>query len=395
MPSGMAAASVAGCVGGRGQTANLRRHTSVVPARATAPRRPRALIFLTLLLTLPLVVVGTARAGASVGAGRTRVAWVDQNVTFTAGGLTIYATFRHPTSGPTVPGALLIAGSGPTDRNGNNANYPGNIDTLQTLADWLSADGVASLRYDKLGSGKTGLGSYAQNPDAIGIAPYEQESAAALDFLAAQKGIEDSRLGVIGHSEGALFALLLATGHAGAVPPIHALGLLEPLSQRYLTLTAQQFDAEFAAEKSSHTLSAAKESEAETVLNSTIAQLRATGALQSYPPYGIGDVLNPTTAAFMSQTDRFDPATLAAQLPRGTPVLVSCSDADVDISCGQVADVKQGLAEAHADVDALHLHNVDHVLKVDPSRSGSDYAEPLPFSPQLKAGLAAFVRRNL
>ena len=40
-----------------------------------------------------------------------------------------------------MPGVLLIAGSGPTDRNSNNANYPGKIDTYKTLADLLSADG--------------------------------------------------------------------------------------------------------------------------------------------------------------------------------------------------------------------------------------------------------------
>ena len=117
--------------------------------------------------------------------------------------------------------------------------------------------------------------------------------------------------------------------------------------------------------------------------------------MQRYPPYGVGDVLNPTSAAFLSQTDRFDPATLAAQLPPRTPVLVSCSNADTVISCAQVAHLRQGLAEAHADVEALHLTDVDHVLKVDPSGSGNDYALALPFSPQLKAALAAFVRRSL
>ena len=327
--------------------------------------------------------------------GKKRVAWVDQNVTFAAGGLTIYATFRHPTSGPSVPGVLLIAGSGPTDRNGNNANVPGTIGNLKALAYWLSADNVASLRYDKLGSGKTGLGPYASDPDAIGIAPYEEESASALRFLAAQTGIESSRLGVIGHSEGALFALLLATGHAGAVPPVHALGLLEPLSQRYLTLVTEQFDAEITTERSASEISAAQASRGKATLASTIAQLRAAGTVQGYPPNGIGEVLNPTTATFLSQTDRFDPATLGAELPRGMPVLVSCSNADAQISCAEVAHLKHGLNQAHTDVDAIHLHDVDHVLKVDPTGSPDNYALPLPFSPQLKAALAVFVRRNL
>ncbi len=356
---------------------------------------PSVPVLFTVALAYPGAIAGGVRAGAETTASAsTRTAWVDQNVTFTAGGLTVYGTFRHPTTGRSVPGVLLIAGSGPTDRNGNDANYPGRIDTLKTLADWLSADGVASLRYDKLGSGKTGLGPYASDAGAIGIAPYEQEAAAALDFLAAQKDVEGDHLGVIGHSEGALFALLLATGSAGTVPPIHALGLLEPLPERYLTLTAQQFDAQVAAEKSAHRISASNANRAEMLLNSTIAQLRASGTVRGYPAYGIGDVLNPTTATFMKQADLFDPATLAARLSPRTPVFVTCSDADVAINCAQVAHLRQGLAEAHADLDFVRLHHVDHVLKVDASDSGNDYALRLPFSPKLKAALAAFMHRS-
>ena len=62
------------------------------------------------------------------------------------------------------------------------------LDTLRTLATWLSADGVPSLRYDKLGSGQTGLGPYAANPATIGVEPFEQEAAAALEFLESQPG---------------------------------------------------------------------------------------------------------------------------------------------------------------------------------------------------------------
>ncbi len=72
-----------------------------------------------------------------------------------------------------MPAVLLIAGSGPTDRNGNSSVELGPINTLKTLADWLSLDGVASLRYDKLGSGETGLGPFAKRIDSIGVKPFE------------------------------------------------------------------------------------------------------------------------------------------------------------------------------------------------------------------------------
>ena len=86
---------------------------------------------------------GPATAATSAASGHR---WVDQPVSFQAGGLTVYATFRHPatatatvTATSRVPAVLLIAGSGPTDRNGNSALFAGPLGTLQAVAGWLSA----------------------------------------------------------------------------------------------------------------------------------------------------------------------------------------------------------------------------------------------------------------
>ena len=208
----------------------------------TLPLRLAAVLALAGLGLMSACTTTTARSMRAISASDTPgTPWVDQPVSFQAGGLTVYATYRHPAAGASSPrpAVLLIAGSGPTDRNGDSALLPGPIGTLRAVADWLSADGVASLRYDKLGSGQTGLGPYADHPATIGIAPFEQEAAAALRFLARQPGVVGARLGVIGHSEGALFALLLADGAdprgsgSGPLPSVRALGLLEPISERY------------------------------------------------------------------------------------------------------------------------------------------------------------------
>jgi len=321
---------------------------------------------------------------------------VDQPVTFRAGGMTVDGTYRHPVGAPgPVPAVLLIAGSGPTDRNGNSTVDPGPVDTLQTLADWLSSDGVATLRYDKLGSGETGLGPYATDPAAIGIAPFEQESLAALRFLAARKGVDVRRLGVVGHSEGALFALLLADGRAAGAPPVRALGLLEPLSVRYLTQLGDQVEAQVSAQLQARQISATLAARVDKALTEAVDELRTRGTVPADLPYGLANVLSPVTARFLSQADRDDPATLGARLPRRTPVLVTCSDSDSQVSCGEVAHLVGGLAASHARVDFVRLTGVDHVLKVDPSGSAADYTKPLAFSPQLQSALGRFVAQAL
>jgi len=349
-------------------------------------RRLRVAVFA--LVCSPLVVAGAAGASA--------IKWVDQPVSFEAGGLTIFATFRHPVADrDAVPGVLLIAGSGPTDRNGNSPLETGTVDTIKTLADWLSEDGVASLRYDKLGSGQTGLGSYALDVDAIGIKPFEQESLAALEFLAKQKGVDDARLGVFGHSEGALFALLLATGHAGKAPPIHALGLFEPLSLRYLSLITVQLRAQVAAERRAGEITNSLAATVDTTLAKAVKNLRATGTVSPGLPYGLDSLLNPATAKFLHGADKFDPKRLAASLARRTPVIVTCSTADSQVSCAQVQRIVQGLHEAGASTQFVPLTGVDHVLKVDPTGSPANYTKRLPFSPVLKSALRTFVEQNL
>jgi len=341
-------------------------------------------------------LVAASVVSASAASKSSSVAWVDEPVLFSAGGLKIYATYRHPVGRASlVPAVLLIAGSGPTDRDGNSPLDNGSVNTLRTLAHWLSDDGVASLRYDKLGSGQTGLGAFASNVDSIGIVPYEQESVAALKFLAAQKGIDDQRLAVFGHSEGALYALLMATGHEGAVPRIHALGLFEPLSIRYLDLISVQVDAQVATEAKAGQITKELESTITSTLKKAIARLRSTGTVAQNLPYGLNSLLNPADAKYLYEADKYDPARLAASLAANTPVIVSCSNADTQVSCAQTDLVVKGLSKAGATTDDVQLKGVDHVLKVDASGTANNYTKALPFSPVLKTAIEEFVRQSL
>jgi hypothetical protein len=364
----------------------------ISPGRSLVGHAPSVLLGLLVFL----VSAGTFAGGASASSKTSATSWIDEPVSFFAGGIKIYATYRHPVdAGESVPAVLLIAGSGPTDRNGNSPLETGSINTLKTLADWLGDDGVASLRYDKLGSGQTGLGSYATNVDSIGILPYEQESVAALKYLAAQKGIDDQRLAVFGHSEGALYALLMATGHAGAVPRIHALGLFEPLGIRYLDLIAAQVDAQVAVEAKAGQITKKLEATVKSTLKKALARLRSTGKVAVNLPYGLNSILSPSDAKYLYEADQYDPGTLAAALPAHTPVIVSCSEADIQVSCSQSDHIVKGLSRAGADTDYVHLKGIDHVLKVDASGTSANYTKDLPFSPVLKAAIQKFVSRNL
>jgi hypothetical protein len=82
-----------------------------------------------------------------------------------------------------MPAALLLPGSGPTDRNGDQppALTP---HTLTKIADVLADEGVASLRFDKYGTGRTGLGAYAEQPTTIDYPAFVRQAGAAYQLLA-------------------------------------------------------------------------------------------------------------------------------------------------------------------------------------------------------------------
>jgi pimeloyl-ACP methyl ester carboxylesterase len=128
----------------------------------------------------------------------------------------LHGSLRVPGPGP-MPGALLLAGSGPIDRDGD---APGNPLELQlALAEALANQGVASLRYDRRGVGD------GTDWRAVGLSQNTADAAQALRLLRADPRIDADRIVVIGHSEGALHALRLAVGDE---PPAAAVLLSSP-----------------------------------------------------------------------------------------------------------------------------------------------------------------------
>ncbi|MEE2853594.1 MAG: alpha/beta hydrolase [Actinomycetota bacterium] len=320
---------------------------------------------------------------------------MEDAVSFAVADMTVYGTFRHPAGrGGAVPGALLIAGSGPTDRNGDSAVMPGRLDTLRSLAKALSDDGVASLRYDKLGTGQTGLGPYAADPAKVDIGVFQDEATGALNFLAGQSGIDRNRLMVLGHSEGALYAMMLAAAVPGTAPAVRALGLLEPASRRILDHVSAQARAQADAAVRSGRLTAAQAAQSTAAIDHAIQEFRATGQVPPDEPPALRPVINAANAHALSQEDAIDPAALAAKLPRAMPVLVTCSDADLQITCQDVDSLVSGLTSAGTKTDYVHLTGVDHVLKEDASRTPANYTKALPFSTQLVGALASFLNEN-
>lgn len=334
-------------------------------------------------LLLLLVLTGCA--------GKSEHPWVEDEVSFVADGLTIHGTYRHQRDAAPAPAALLISESGRTDRNGDNA-VAGPVGNMRQLAEYLSGHGVASLRYDKVGTGATGLGPYAAKPAEVGSAVYTTGAKAALGFLAGRPGTDKARLSAYGLGEGATHAMALATDIAPDAPKLHSLALLQPLPGRYLDLITARVRNDVAAAVKQGGKTQQQADDVVAAWTAAVAQVRADGTLPpGQLPDGLSAILNPGNAKAVLEADAIDPIAEAAKVPAGTPVLLSCSDSDAQATCTDMKPLAAALA--HTALTLVELKGVNHVLRDDPTDNVANYVKPGPLSPQLTAALDHFVTR--
>jgi len=130
----------------------------------------------------------------------------EEEVSFgSAPGVTLAGTLTLPPGKGPFPAAVLITGSGPQDRDEHLLGHK----PLLVLADHLTRQGIAVLRYDDRGFGKsTGKFQDATNADFVA------DAGAAVAFLRSRQDIDARKVGLIGHSEGGLAAPRLAVRDA-------------------------------------------------------------------------------------------------------------------------------------------------------------------------------------
>lgn len=124
----------------------------------------------------------------------------------------IYGTLQTPKIiNDKIPVAILIAGSGPTDRDGNNPMMKNN--SLKLLAEALTNNGVATLRYDKRGIGESVKA--AKSESDLRFEDYISDAVAWIEFV--KQNPKFSKIIIVGHSEGSLIGMNAAIHANGFV----------------------------------------------------------------------------------------------------------------------------------------------------------------------------------
>lgn len=123
---------------------------------------------------------------------------------------TLHGTHLVPEGEGPFPTVLIIAGSGPTDRDGNSELLVESNDSLWHLAHELKDAGIASIRYDKIGVGES-IPAQDFSFEGATFDDFVDDAVRWLEYLSRNRTV--SRLGIVGHSEGSLIGILAAEMH--------------------------------------------------------------------------------------------------------------------------------------------------------------------------------------
>ena len=264
---------------------------------------------------------------------------------------------------------LIIAGSGPTDRNGNSSVTGIATNAYKMLADSLAARGYASLRYDKRGIAASATAGADESQ--LTFEAYIDDAAAWAEWLAADERFD--RVVLAGHSEGGLIALVAAKRSDKVVAVVTLAGVGESIDatlRRQLGTQPEPYRSECMR---------------------IIDELKA-GRTVSDPMPELAALFRPSVQPFLISQMRYEPATEARTLTQ--PLLVVQGTTDIQINLNDAIK----LSTVNPRTRWAIISEMNHVLKpcasLDQQAQMMTYInDTLPLAPTLVATIADFLSK--
>ncbi len=281
----------------------------------------------------------------------------------------LIGTLETPTQPDKSCVVLILAGSGPTDRDGNSLGLSGKNDSLKLLATALAQAGIPSLRADKRGiAASQAAGSKEED---LRFDTYVNDTIAWIDFLKNVQGYQ--KIMVLGHSEGALVGLV-----AAVKKPVAGYISVAGTSRRASVLLRQQLATHLPPEL---------RTEANVILQQLDQGVPVTKVSAPLDP-----IFRKSVQPYLISWFHYTPTEEIARIK--CPVLIIQGTTDIQVPMTDA----DALHRASPGSQLVKIEGMNHVLKKVPSDEKSQiasYTDPeLPLDPDLIAPIEAFVRKN-
>lgn len=242
----------------------------------------------------------------------------------------IYGTLATPTAYKKIPVALIVAGSGPTDRNGNNPMMKN--DAYRMIAMALALQGIATVRYDKRGIAESAPAMKGEIE--LRFDDYVNDAKKWVGFLKEDKRF--SEIIIVGHSEGSLIGMLAC--ETGVNKFVSIAGAGRPAD----VILKEQLSAQPAAVKDA----------AFPVIDS----LKNGMPVKNVAPF-LFSLFRPSVQPYMMSWFKNDPAKVIEGLKLPVLILQGTNDLQVKVEDAEI------LHRANPSSELVILENVNHVLK--------------------------------
>ena len=280
----------------------------------------------------------------------------------------IHGKLMLPESNTPCPVVIIIAGSGPTDMDGNSIGTGLTNNSLLYLARELAANGIASVRYDKRGIGKSSAAGTKE--EELRFDHYIDDAAAWADKLAGDARF--SKVVIAGHSEGSLIGMVAAKRNKAVKGYVSISGCGSP-AYEILEKQLQSQPAQIQKE------------------SAEICKELREGRTVAQVPFYLAALYRQSVQPYLISWFAYNPAVEIAKL--NIPVLILQGDKDIQVGVEEA----EKLHAAHPSSSLYIIKEMNHVLKhcdtMQQMAQLATYSKPeLPIKPELVSHIVEFVK---
>ncbi|MBB6612867.1 alpha/beta fold hydrolase [Pontibacter sp. Tf4] len=298
-------------------------------------------------------------------------------------GIDLAGTLTMPQGKGPFPAVVLITGSGPQDRDQTIMGHK----PFLVLADHLTRQGFAVLRLDDRGVGKSGGNFATATTD-----DFTTDIEAAYSYLKNYKGINPKKVGLLGHSEGALVAAKVAANHptaafvvlmAGSAVPgtellvaqnealLKTAGVPQETLQKYLQLRKAQFDVAATEPDLFKAATAIRELEQRAKASFTEQEQKQLGLTPQSEQAIVAQLSSPWMRNFL----KYNPAPTLQKLKMPVLALNGTKDLQVPYQQNLPATEKALKAAGNKNYSIKELPNLNHLFQTATTGMVTEYGQ--------------------